>query len=261
MRSIRKLMSMVILLGFVAICLLNSFAHSGRTDSNGGHRDNKNKSGLGSYHYHHGYGPHLHPNGVCPYEEKQEVTSPAKEEKKEITPAKEEKLEHQIVAVESVRIDSQNNITLDINEKLTLNAVVNPSEAANKHVTWSSSDTSVATVNNMGVITALSAGDTVITATADNGEKDSITLTINEVIKITDKNYLLKERVDEVPDEQKLLTEPEQLDSIHSLDTIVSNGKSLDNKDEESNGLTKGLGITGAVIAFLAYNALKKKKK
>jgi hypothetical protein len=44
-----------------------SFAHSGRTDGNGGHRDNQNKSGLGSYHYHHGNGPHLHPNGVCPY--------------------------------------------------------------------------------------------------------------------------------------------------------------------------------------------------
>lgn len=45
-----------------------TFAHSGRTDSNGGHRDNKNKSGLGSYHYHCGGHPaHLHTNGVCPY--------------------------------------------------------------------------------------------------------------------------------------------------------------------------------------------------
>ena len=43
------------------------YAHSGRTDSSGGHHDYKNVSGLGSYHYHHGYGPHLHPNGVCPY--------------------------------------------------------------------------------------------------------------------------------------------------------------------------------------------------
>lgn len=43
-------------------------AHSGRTDSNGGHKDNKNKSGLGSYHYHcGGYPAHLHENGVCPY--------------------------------------------------------------------------------------------------------------------------------------------------------------------------------------------------
>lgn len=45
-----------------------AFAHSGRTDSSGGHRDNKNKSGLGSYHYHcGGYPAHLHDGGVCPY--------------------------------------------------------------------------------------------------------------------------------------------------------------------------------------------------
>lgn len=43
-------------------------AHSGRTDRYGGHRDNKNKSGLGSYHYHCGGHPaHLHENGICPY--------------------------------------------------------------------------------------------------------------------------------------------------------------------------------------------------
>lgn len=43
-------------------------AHGGRTDSNGGHKDNKNKSGLGSYHYHCGGNPaHLHPDGICPY--------------------------------------------------------------------------------------------------------------------------------------------------------------------------------------------------
>lgn len=60
---------------FTSICVLSilimcniTFAHSGRTDSNGGHRDNKNKSGLGSYHYHCGGHPaHLHTNGVCPY--------------------------------------------------------------------------------------------------------------------------------------------------------------------------------------------------
>lgn len=43
-------------------------AHSGRTDSSGGHHDNKNVSGLGSYHYHCGGHPaHLHSGGVCPY--------------------------------------------------------------------------------------------------------------------------------------------------------------------------------------------------
>lgn len=51
-------------------------AHSGRTDSSGGHHDNKNKSGLGSYHYHHGYPAHLHKNGVCPYEGNNSTISP-----------------------------------------------------------------------------------------------------------------------------------------------------------------------------------------
>lgn len=48
--------------------VLTAEAHSGRTDASGGHRDNKNKSGLGSYHYHHGYPAHLHPDGLCPYD-------------------------------------------------------------------------------------------------------------------------------------------------------------------------------------------------
>ena len=48
--------------------LIVAEAHSGRTDAYGGHRDNKNVSGLGSYHYHCGGHPaHLHTNGVCPY--------------------------------------------------------------------------------------------------------------------------------------------------------------------------------------------------
>lgn len=43
-------------------------AHPGRTDSKGGHKDNKNASGLGGYHYHcGGYPAHLHEGGVCRY--------------------------------------------------------------------------------------------------------------------------------------------------------------------------------------------------
>jgi len=57
----------ILMLLITVIAPLSVSAHSGRTDSSGGHRDNKNVSGLGSYHYHHGMGPHLHPNGVCPY--------------------------------------------------------------------------------------------------------------------------------------------------------------------------------------------------
>lgn len=64
-----KALLITAILLFVCIAsILTAFAHSGRTDSSGGHRDNNNVSGLGSYHYHcGGHPPHLHTNGRCPY--------------------------------------------------------------------------------------------------------------------------------------------------------------------------------------------------
>lgn len=60
--------SMLFIFAIILIfSLYSALAHSGRTDSKGGHKDNQNASGLGSYHYHHGEGPHLHPGGVCPF--------------------------------------------------------------------------------------------------------------------------------------------------------------------------------------------------
>lgn len=52
--------SIITILSLTVLC----FAHSGRTDSSGGHKD----SSTGEYHYHHGYPAHQHPNGKCPYD-------------------------------------------------------------------------------------------------------------------------------------------------------------------------------------------------
>ncbi|MCI8371977.1 MAG: Ig domain-containing protein [Lachnospiraceae bacterium] len=68
MKNIKGLVLYSFFIMLVLLFPMASFAHSGRTDSSGGHKDNKNKSGLGSYHYHCGGHPaHLHTNGVCPY--------------------------------------------------------------------------------------------------------------------------------------------------------------------------------------------------
>ena len=50
----------------VAILVLPSpvLAHSGGTDSSGGHYN----SATGNYHYHHGHEAHDHPGGICPYD-------------------------------------------------------------------------------------------------------------------------------------------------------------------------------------------------
>ena len=62
-----------------------------------------------------------------------------------------------------------------------LTASVRPDNAYNKGVTWSSSDTSVASVDNTGLVTAHKKGEAIITVTAvdGSGESDSCDITVN----------------------------------------------------------------------------------
>lgn len=68
------------------------------------------------------------------------------------------------VAVESVTLDITHT-SINLGESLQLTATVLPENAADKTVTWASSDPAVATVAD-GVVTTLAAGFTRITATA-----------------------------------------------------------------------------------------------
>lgn len=69
MRKKNKVFKNTLVTALICVMSVSSaFAHSGNTDARGGHKDNKNRSGLGPYHYHcGGYPAHLHTNGVCPY--------------------------------------------------------------------------------------------------------------------------------------------------------------------------------------------------
>lgn len=49
---------------YVLIATGSALAHSGRTDSSGGHYNRE----TGEYHYHHGYPAHQHTDGICPYD-------------------------------------------------------------------------------------------------------------------------------------------------------------------------------------------------
>lgn len=61
------------------------------------------------------------------------------------------------------------------NQTVTLTATVTPANATNKDVTWTSSNTAVATVSSAGVVTAVAYGTATITATTADGT--SITAT------------------------------------------------------------------------------------
>lgn len=82
----------------------------------------------------------------------------------------------QEVRVESVSIN-QSSVELEIGKTIQLNATVSPSTATRKEITWSSSQSSVASVSSSGLVTAVSEGTTKITATAD-GKKGECTVTV-----------------------------------------------------------------------------------
>lgn len=69
------------------------------------------------------------------------------------------------VAVKSIKLN-KTKVTLAKGKKVTLKATVAPSNATDKNVTFTSSNTKVATVNAKGVVTAKKAGKATITAKA-----------------------------------------------------------------------------------------------
>ena len=90
-------------------------------------------------------------------------------------------------AVTSVTLD-KTSCDLLVDETVQLLATVNPGIAANKNVTWTSSNTAVATVDANGLVTAKSAGTAIITVTTADGGKTA-TCTINVVAALTDAIY------------------------------------------------------------------------
>jgi len=101
------------------------------------------------------------------------------------------------VKVTGVKLDKHEMELIAGGEAGKLTATVEPENATNKSVTWSTSDAAVATVDN-GVVTPLKAGTAVITVTTvDGGFTDKCTVTVKSpstVIKVTgvrlDKNEL-----------------------------------------------------------------------
>ena len=87
------------------------------------------------------------------------------------------------IPVASVTLN-QYNLSLFVGGTATLTATVEPENATNKTVTWSSSDATVATVDN-GTVTAKSEGTAVITVSSEENTEVKATCTVT----VTKKEY------------------------------------------------------------------------
>lgn len=136
-------------------------AHSGRTDSSGGHKDNKNKSGLGSYHYHcGGYPAHLHTGGGCPYSGGGESSTSVAS-----------------VPTPSISIE-QAPSELNVGDSSGLEFSVDNATGSSSSV--ESSDSEVVRVNEDNTLTAVNEGTATITITASDISK-TFTVSVKSV--------------------------------------------------------------------------------
>ncbi len=86
----------------------------------------------------------------------------------------------EIVNVTEITLNKYETRIEEIGATETLAATVAPENATNKTLVWSSSDTSVATVDANGKVTAVKKGTAVITAMASNGKTVKCTVTVGE---------------------------------------------------------------------------------
>lgn len=82
-----------------------------------------------------------------------------------------------VIPVTGVKLD-KTSLTLQETDSATLIATVESDNATNKNVNWESSDTSIATVDASGKVTAISAGSATITATAADGSGKSASCSV-----------------------------------------------------------------------------------
>lgn len=138
-----------------------TYAHSGRTDSNGGHYDRS----TGLYHYHNG--------GSSGSSD----SSSGRKAPKYPSSISVKKPSGKILVGEDIQID----------------ITVYPDDAENQEITWSSSNKKVATISSSGKITTVGAGKVSITATTANGKEDKIEIIIIGVLKDTSKTLAVGE--------------------------------------------------------------------
>ena len=111
------------------------------------------------------------------------------------------------VLVESISLDGSKTDMI-LGESMTLNAAVLPDNAENKALTWSSSDESVATVDQEGNVLAVGSGSATITAVSVNDISSSINVNVDGsrgVLKLWTKH--IREDDNNIGDEWSFYTE------------------------------------------------------
>jgi uncharacterized protein YjdB len=156
------------------------------------------------------------------------------------------------VAVEAVKVTPQSIVMTAIGETRQLSATVTPEDATDQAVAWESSDSSVATVDAGGLVTAkaVGAGVFITVVTHDGQRQASVNVTVDpsatvvpvEMVKVTPQSIVLT-----------AIGETRQLTATVGPETATDKAVAWETSDSsvatvDANGLVTATGIGSGIF-------------
>ena len=144
-------------------------------------------------------------------------------------------------------------LTLVQGETETLTAIVQPIDATNQSITWTSENQEVATVDDEGHVTAITPGTALITATTREGGKTAnCTVTVQpEITKLFKKQYMTIEVGNTITPSEFV-----HFNVAEANMTLVWHSDNEDVAVVEVDGIITGLSEGVATITCEAYNGI-----
>lgn len=158
--------------------------------------------------------------------------------------------EEETVAAESVEVNPPVH-AMAPNATKQLTAVVYPTDAANKNVTWTSDNNAVATVDGTGLVTAKAVGKATITATTeDGGYTDTcvVTVTNNATKEVT----MFVNTLHAVPNEDYLIGYTTTRGKTYIMSNEVSKTSYLKAAEATKSTVSDVCGITDSTACITA---------
>ena len=135
---------------------------------------------------------------------------------------------------------AQENVSVKKNKTLGLVVEVKPTELSSTKLTWKSSDSSIATVDENGVVKGLREGTVTITVTSTNGKKATCTVTVTEdTIPVEEIHLSVGNEIINVGNEKQISA---TVVPIHATDReLVWTSSDTSIATVDANGIVRGI--------------------
>ena len=153
------------------------------------------------------------------------------------------------ISVSQVTI-SPTTANMTVGDTKQFSVKVDPANATNQEVSWSSSEPSVASVDSKGMVTAKAEGKATITVTAkDGGVSSKATVTVsNKVVPVTGVTVSPTSLTMEIGDSKPLTVTVNPSDATDKTYTVSSDNTGVVEIDKGNNVVAKGAGTANVTV-------------